>query len=282
MKPRLEFISDLANKSFNAKYINRENRTSLVDAWHFHPEIEICYTEQSRGKRFVGNHIADYLEQDLVMFGSNLPHGFTTDMSTSQVVIQMKPDFLGRDFKENPELRKLNKLIALSKNGLEFGKATKKKVVSTIKKLPEKEGMPQLIVLLQLLHILSEAKDIIEISQAGKRLDNEYMQLGRINIVYDYIKEHFKEEVDVKKAADFINLSEAAFYKLVKRRTKRTYTEIVNEFRVNYACTILIRSNKSIAQIGFDSGYNNPSYFIRKFKEVMGVTPLSFRKNYLK
>ena len=75
MKPEYEKIQEPSERSFTAKVVARKSRPLLRQAWHYHPEIEICFTRESFGKRFVGNQISDYAQGDLVMFGSNLPHG---------------------------------------------------------------------------------------------------------------------------------------------------------------------------------------------------------------
>ena len=64
-KPTFEKISQAPQHSFTAKYVERESRPHLRQAWHFHPEIEICYTAKSNGRRFVGNQIDDYQQGDL-------------------------------------------------------------------------------------------------------------------------------------------------------------------------------------------------------------------------
>jgi len=69
--------------------------------WHFHPEYEIVYVEGASGTRHVGNHISNYENSDLVFIGPNIPHlnfdyGVRTDCE--QVIIQMKENFLGKDF----------------------------------------------------------------------------------------------------------------------------------------------------------------------------------------
>ena len=74
--------------------------------WHFHPEFEIVYVEAQNGVRHVGDHISRYEGSDLVFIGPNIPHlnfdyGVKTDCE--QVVVQMKEDFLGKDFFYVPE-----------------------------------------------------------------------------------------------------------------------------------------------------------------------------------
>ena len=281
MKPEYEKIIDPPERSFTAKVVSRKSRPLLSQAWHFHPEIEICYTVKSNGRRFVGNQISDYEETDLVMFGSNLPHGFTTDVYCSQVVIQMTHDFLGKVFINSPELRSIKNLFFHAKQGLEFKEYTKVKAKKIIRKLLKSEGMAQLLHLLELLQELANANDVESICSEEYALDFNEAQLGRIKVVYDHIIENFKKEVSIKEVADKLNISEAAFYKFIKKQTKKNYTQIINEFRINYASKLLMTSDKTISQICFESGFNNLSYFNRKFKEIMRQTPHGFRSHYL-
>ncbi len=281
MKPEYEVIAEPAERSFTAKIVSRKNRPLLSQAWHFHPELEICYTLKSSGKRFVGNQISDYQESDLVMFGSNLPHGFTTEMNCSQVVIQMNIDFLGEKFMTKPELNAINHLFEKAKFGLEFSEKTKVKSKKIIKKILRKTGMPKLLHLLELLNLLAESNNYKKICSEEYALGLNVSQLDRIKIVYDHIMDNYHKEVSIKEVANKLNISEPTFYKFIKKQTKKTYTQIINEFRINHACKLLMTTDKNIGQICFESGYNNVSYFNRKFKEVMHQTPHSFKEQYI-
>lgn len=280
MKPEYEIIREPTERSFTAKVVSRESRPLLSQAWHYHPEIEICFTEESAGKRFVGNQISDYQTGDLVLFGSNLPHGFTTDMKCKQVVIQLNADFLGKDFLEKPELRKVKALFALARQGVLFGELTKTKSKKAIKKILNSEGFAQMIHLFDLLHILASAEDMQTICSKSYSLDMDTSSLNRLKIVYDFIIVNFQKEVRIKQVAELINLTEAAFFKFIKKHTKKTFTEIVNEFRINHASKLLISTDWSIAEICFECGYNNVSYFNRKFKAALNKTPSEFRELY--
>lgn len=192
----------------------------------------------------------------------------------------MTEDFLGQDFLRKPELRKIRGLFHHAKRGLEVGMETKLRATAKINQLKTAEGFHQMIYLLELLGIVAEAEDLNPICSEEYSLDLDATNLNRVKVVYDYIIQHFQEEIKIKTVAELLNLTEVAFYKFIRRHTKKTFISILNEFRISYASKLLISSDKSISQICFESGFNNASYFNRKFKEVMNQTPHEFRNHY--
>lgn len=280
MKPEYEKIIEPAERSFTAKIVNRESRPLISQAWHYHPELEICFTVKSHGRRFVGNHITDYSTGDLVMFGSNLPHGFTTDVYCSQIVVQLTEDFLGQSFLGSPEVRVIRNLFQRAGRGLVFRGNTPKQALKILKKILRTEKLTKLLHLLDLLQLLAETEEVTPICSKEYAMDFSVSELDRIKIVYAHAMEHFRDEVSIPTLAAQLNISEAAFYKFIKKHTKKTYTQIINEFRINHAGKLLMSTDLSVREICYESGYNNISYFNRKFKELMLVTPDVFRNRY--
>jgi AraC-like DNA-binding protein len=281
MKPGYEKIIEQAEQSFTARMVNRRSRPLLSQAWHYHPEIEICYTVKSNGRRFVGNQIDDYEQGDLVLFGSNLPHGFTTENPCSQIVIQLMSDFMGDTFFLKPELRPIYALFERARQGIAFADTTKPKALRLMRKILATEGFPKFMHLLSLLQLLSESPHYTLICPKTYASEFNETQLGRINIVYDHIMANYTKEVNIKEVADKLNISEAAFYKFIKKQTQKTYTQIINEFRINYAGKLLMNTTKTVGEICHECGFNNVSYFNRKFKQIMQRTPENFRRQYI-
>lgn len=60
--------------------------------------------------------------------------------------------------------------------------------------------------------------------------------------------------------------------------TGKTPIEYINSYRINQSCKLLMRQDSSISDIAAEVGFENFSYFIRKFKEFKGCTPTKFRK----
>jgi AraC-like DNA-binding protein len=57
----------------------------------------------------------------------------------------------------------------------------------------------------------------------------------------------------------------------------RSFVEVVNEARIKFACNLLKKTEKTVLEICYESGFNNLSNFNRQFSRITGTTPLSFR-----
>ena len=147
--PHLEKIEPQFGSSFTY-YMFEESAPKAAPTWHFHPELQIAYVAEGSGKRHIGNHISYFKRGTLVMIGPNLPHYGIIDRVTnnaSEVVVQMKADFLGQPFLELPETKhKLDLLYYdfLHKRNLLFG--TPEYVVNKINELQSELNLQNLQV----------------------------------------------------------------------------------------------------------------------------------------
>ena len=126
MKVKLEQIKPDEDSSF--KILLTPNLNDLF-YWHFHPEYEIVYVEADSGIRHIGEHISMYKENDLVFIGPNIPHlnfDYGAGKECEQVIIQMREDFLGKEFFQRPEISSIYHLFERARNGLVFYGETKK------------------------------------------------------------------------------------------------------------------------------------------------------------
>ncbi|MBE6639638.1 MAG: helix-turn-helix domain-containing protein [Ruminococcaceae bacterium] len=65
---------------------------------------------------------------------------------------------------------------------------------------------------------------------------------------------------------------------IVKKVTGRSFAKYIQEKRCSIAAKLLRETELPISQIIHQIGYNNESFFRNKFKELYGVSPLSYRK----
>ncbi len=94
--------------------------------WHHHPEYELTLTMNSRGRRFIGDHIADYSGDDLVLVPPDMPHTWAStepiDARSPQVaiVVWFSGDWARRLADCCPEFASLRTLLRRGAPGLRF------------------------------------------------------------------------------------------------------------------------------------------------------------------
>ena len=67
--------------------------------------------------------------------------------------------------------------------------------------------------------------------------------------------------------------------KLFKQYTGKTVASYLNDFRLEKAKALLLHTDASITDIALDVGFNNTSYFIKKFQQANQLSPHKYRKN---
>ena len=277
MKIVFEDIKRLAGSSFRILVNPRLNDFFY---WHFHPEFEITFIEAPNGTRRVGNHIGDFEGSDLVFIGSNIPHlnfdyGIKTDYE--KVVLQIKEDFFKNDFITTPELAAIHQLFENSKKVICFHGETKNKVGKRLKEISLLSNFEQFIEVLSLFQILATSNEFTFLhDKPFENLYNNKEQL-RLKVVYKFIETNYQRTISIDEMANLTHLSNAAFCRYFKKMTRLTFTEFLNQFRIEQA-KILLKSDKNVTEASFECGFESLSYFNRIFKKVVGINPMQFKK----
>ncbi|MBR2343666.1 MAG: helix-turn-helix domain-containing protein [Clostridia bacterium] len=100
----------------------------------------------------------------------------------------------------------------------------------------------------------------------------------RIEIL-TYIKSHFRD-------ASLTGLSEVTYLcvpylsRTVKRLFGKSFSELLLEERMARAAALLRDSDIPVGDVISAVGYENDSYFHRRFKDIAGVTPLEYRRSH--
>jgi YesN/AraC family two-component response regulator len=277
MKLSLENIKPDEGSSFRILLTPNLNE---VYYWHFHPEIELVYVEAEKGIRHIGDHISTYEGSDLALIGSYIPHlnfdyGVKTTVET--VVVQCRQYFYEDSFYKQPEMQLIYDLMERAKTGIAFFGDTKNKAGDLLKKLNGLSSFEQLIILIQVFQILAISKEYTLLNTRPIEAHAVIKEQERMHVIYKYVEAHFQEPIKIFDIASKVNLTEAAFCRYFKKATKLTYTDFVNQYRVNHAKKLLMQ-NTNVTEACYDTGFESLSYFNKIFKKITGENPSSFRK----
>jgi transcriptional regulator GlxA family with amidase domain len=100
----------------------------------------------------------------------------------------------------------------------------------------------------------------------------------RFRKVYTYLAENYKSDISLETIAAVANLTPTSFCRFFKKIVRHTFVEALTKFRVNHAANLLSTTEKQVAEICFESGFGNISYFNKAFKQSLGQSPLEYRK----
>jgi len=282
-KPFIEKLVEDPDQSFSYRKIKREERPHLRNegVWHFHPDYEITFTLRSAGKRFVGYNISDYIENDFVLIGENLPHCWITTQVTEQIVINFKKEFLGQIFWDTPEMKKINKMLDKSLRGIYFEKETARKALGIIQKMEHEKGFDRLLHFFELLNLMANTENHQLLTYYHDNFKNSLKASNRIEKIYSYILLNYQSgNVSFTELCNELNMTKSSVCKFIRKVTKKTFSDMVIETRINDACKLLAETDLFIAEICFKCGYNNLANFNRSFKKLMEVTPKEYRDIY--
>lgn len=110
-----------------------------------------------------------------------------------------------------------------------------------------------------------------------KGVDLDYTVLFK-----DLLSAQFKTNKSVSAYASQMNVSEKRLYNATTTTMGKTPKSIIDEKVMLEAKRLLVHTNLSIKEIGYDLGFEEPTNFIKYFRRHTGKTPIEFRESYYK
>jgi AraC-like DNA-binding protein len=136
----------------------------------------------------------------------------------------------------------------------------------------------QLMVKAALLQIVAIAAANGLLEHRMVRQTSDY-RAQTLKSIVEYLNEHFTEQIRLGEVAAKFGLSPQYFCTFFKDNLGKTLVQHVNFLRIEKASGLLRETDMPIMDIAFSVGFENFSYFIKRFREVFGCTPSQYRKN---
>lgn len=287
MQPKLEKIL-LSSSSIAVK---REISPFMDYPWHYHPEFEIIFVEESYGIRLMGNHIANFSNGDLMFISPNLPHIWKNDNDFYQgnanlkvvvYVIHFREDAFGENFFDLPEFTQIRKLFLRGQQGILIKGKDHGKISRLIKSVNSASGVDRLVLFFKTLDAIGDVKEYELLSTPGYVNSVNLLDTQRINKVVNFLMANYTRDIKIEEIAILINMNKSSFCRYFKSRTHKTCTQFLNEIRISHACKLLINANMTATQVCYETGYNNISHFSRQFKLITGTSTKEYLRTYFK
>ncbi len=249
---------------------------------HQHEEIQMSLILSGEGSLIVGDAITNYKANDILVFGSRVPHVLKSTPSSSasyMISIFFTEKSFGDGFFELAEFSD----ISIFFNSLPYGikvlsekEALKEQFLAILKK---KNRLDRFMFFLQILQLFGKA-DTETISSSITRKNYTDHEGKRIADIFQFVMNHFYRDMSLQEVSNVANMTPNAFCRYFKQHTNKTFFQFLTEVRIENSCRILSKEpDISIAEASYFSGFKNLSNFNRKFKLIKGITPSKFRKN---
>lgn len=271
-------------KTENDILIVQEDRgVAFYEQLHQHEEIQLSCIISGKGTFIVGDTIRDFQVNDVLLFGSNVPHVFKSDIAIDEesymISLFFTQDSFGATFFELPKLQKAKQLLSDANFGVKFME-NHIFIKSLFTSVLHQNTIQQFATFFEILSLLTQSK--YETVSSFLNTKNYTDDDGkRMSAVFDFVMNHFDQKIVLEDVSTIANMTPNAFCKYFKQRTNKTFFKFLTEVRIENACKFLTNSTAlSITDIAHHCGFFNVSNFNRKFKEIKGVTPSGFRKGY--
>ena len=113
----------------------------------------------------------------------------------------------------------------------------------------------------------------MDLSQLTNRLDREF-----ISRMYGVLhRRHAEKDFAVDSLAVDLGMSRRSVQRKVKALTGRTPLQLITDYRLNKAVSLLRNTSIPITDVAYETGFGDLSHFYRLFKKTFGKNPTQYR-----
>jgi AraC-like DNA-binding protein len=281
----MEFKYTINNIPPGKSFIFQKLQYKEYSAIQAHKYYELNLIASGHGKRIVGNNISTFENGDLILIGPDLPHGREFVQSGQNklpecLTLIISETLINSGLTQFQELESIQRLFGRALRGVAFKGNHLKEVAQQMEQLKEMHDFESFIALLKLLKTLTEIEEQEIISLTPELPDSYFKDLDQVKTVYEFVMNNLQNTITLDTAAGLLNMAPGSFCRFFKKRTGKSFIQYVKDIRISHASRMLSDTELPVAQICFESGYNNLANFNFYFKSIMKLTPSAYRNNF--
>lgn len=273
-------------KSEHRSFHYRRDKHYYMDEfpYHQHPEFQITYVINGNGKRVTDDFIEEFEEGEIVLIPPNLPHAWIFDKTLcapdgmiENASWQFSDEFLHMLEMFAPEFVTITTFYRELKQCIEITGDTAKEISKLLHSFGSYTEPESVIVFLEILYMIVQRGEYQYISDHVFNGNKIPRNKQKLQAIYKFIVENYHRKITLAEIAEYAKMNRTAFCLFFKKATNDTFAVYLASFRLQTACTQLVRTNLSIKEICFAVGFNDVPYFNRIFKKYYGVSPSQYR-----
>lgn len=96
------------------------------------------------------------------------------------------------------------------------------------------------------------------------------------------MKEIGNQDLNVDMIASKLGLERSQFYRKIKSLTNYAPVELIRRLRLQRGRELLLTTDRTVAEIAYETGFSTPAYFTKCYRDAYGETPSQARANLAK
>ncbi|PZX59748.1 AraC-like DNA-binding protein [Algoriphagus ratkowskyi] len=255
---------------------------------HQHPQAQLTLIIEGRGQFLVGDYVGRFGPGDMYLLGESIPHVFRSDgeyfreergLTVAGNTIFFDFQALGTALEEVEEFHELAKLSEKITGSFQLQGEMRDKIATLLSGFGAFTGISKLHQSLAILSLLDfNSTDLKALNQIPVLRTMSEREGRRMDHVMRFILDNCARHISLEEVAEQAYMSKEAFCRFFKLRTRRTFTQYVQQLRITEAKKLLLETDKSISEISFEVGFQTLSHFNKSFKLLTEMTPKDWRK----
>lgn len=260
----------------------------FYDKLHQHPQLQLTVILQGKGQFLSGDYVGRFQAGDVFFLGENAPHVFRSDpeffekdteLASAGNTIFFDFQALEKALGELDELQSLRRFGEFQGLCFQIQGKTAGQIKVIFEQFGSSQGLQRFQLAFQLLALVDQAgEDLVRLNKSGLIRGLSEKDGSRMDRVMQFVLENRFQAISLEDVAEKANLSKEAFCRFFKLRTRKTFTQYLQQLRINEAQKLLQETGLGISEIAYKVGFENLSYFNRSFKSITGKTPREFKK----
>ena len=271
---RREFITYPLDLPIKISYLNIRNYPI-----HWHNSIEIIYVIKGSLDITIDSDSFTLNEKEVEIINVDEAHNFYSKEDNKVLIFNIDPSFFEKYYKDIKNVF-FYTASSSTQSGEEYDELKMflaKILCEYVQKLEDYDEEIEDILIHLLYHLIN---NFHYLTSEKEELKDKTEQLDRYHRISKYIFNNYNNNITLKDIAKKEFLSPHYLSHEIKYATGYSFTDLINQTRVEESIKLLLDTDMSISEISDEVGFSHVRYYNKNFKEYYNCTPLQYRKKF--
>ena len=253
--------------------------------FHEQKTWELSFVITGSGTRVIGDTIEPFSRNEIILIPPNIPHCWSFDEMDADdsgkienITITFSNLFLENCKITFPELETVINKILHHKEAISFKGDTLIRLQDLLITMKPESEIEKISSLIKVLALISSSENA---NTVGKPVIED-KKTKRMQKIILYLMNNYQNAITLDEMAKLVDLDKSSFCIFFKKMTGKTFFTYLTEYRIESSCHMITKTNLTIAEICFASGFNDVPYYNRVFKKIKKIRPTEYRTQHPK